>query len=107
MGIYRRQLSNGEEWYISYRFPQTRTGRLIRERVGPGAKEKEDAKVRLGERLRDIRNGSDPALRIIKPRLFEDVVDEFNEKYVAHSRDPRGYKNKALVLRRAFAGKTL
>jgi len=107
-GIYLRHLSTGPEWYIRYRFPQTRTGRLFRERCGPGAQGLEAAKVLLGERLQDIRQGRDPSLRVIAPRLFETVVDEFNEKYVAlKSRDPRSYKNKVLMLRRAFAGRTL
>lgn len=106
-GVYQRRLSTGPEWYIRYRVPPTKDGKLFRERVGPGDEGRDKAKILLGQRVQDIRHGHDPALRRVQSRMFEAVVDEFEQKYVSLSRDPDTYMDKVRVIRRAFEGRTL
>ena len=71
MGLFKRR----GNWYIDYRYPAGRDGQRIREKIGPV---KDEAQIVLSTRLQDIRMGRDPALRIIKPRPFEDVLNEFS-----------------------------
>lgn len=106
MGIYRRgpKGKKGGTWYIDYRWPPGRTGKRIRECVGP---EKDEAKILLAERLKDIRQGRNPELRTIKPKPFADMVKEFLEKHAARARSPKSFKDKTALLLRYFRGKTL
>jgi integrase len=114
-------------WFIDYRFPPGRTGRRIREKVGPS---KQEAEIVLATRLQDIRHGKNPELRTIKPRLFEDIAVEFLGTYVgisveviredgtiklrksgipgpAMKRDPDTYLHNVTLLLRRFDGLTL
>ncbi len=75
MSVFKR----GKNYFIDYRFPPGRSGTRIRERVGP---KKDEAVIRLAERLEEIRHGLDPRLKRIKPRLLEDVMVEFLEDHV-------------------------
>lgn len=100
MAIYKR----GRNWYIDYRYPPGRTGKRFREMVGPV---KDEAVILLSERLKDIRQGCNPALRQIKPRPFRTVVEEFLEKHARLCRDPESYEHKTRILLRAFGGKML
>jgi integrase len=100
MAVYKR----GRNWYIDYRYPPGRTGKRIRERVGPV---KEEAVILLSERLKDIRHGRNPELRQIRPRMFGAVVEEFLEKHASLCRDPLSYRHKTQVLLRAFKGMML
>lgn len=75
MSVFKR---NGS-WFIDYRYPPGRNGQRIREKVGPS---KDEATIRLAERLEEIRHGLDPRLKRIKPRLLEDVMVEFLEDHV-------------------------
>src|SRR2546426_11425069 len=70
------------ERQVRIRWPQTRHGRLIKERIGPGLDGKERAKIREAQILQDLRQGRDPAWRVIKPRMFEAVALEFLESHV-------------------------
>ena len=56
MGLYKR----GKTWWIDYYYPPGRGGKRIRERVGP---DKDEARIELAARLRDIRQGRNPELR--------------------------------------------
>lgn len=106
-GVYQRKLRSGATWYIRYRVPPTREGTLFRERIGPGDEGHQQAILKLAETLQDVRQGADPGLRRIQPRLFTDVLDEFEEKHVSLTRDPDTYKDKTRVVRKAFTGRTL
>ena len=61
MGLYKK----GKNWYIDYYYPPGRAGKRIREMVGP---DKDGARILLGERLKDIRQGRNPELRRIDPK---------------------------------------
>ena len=100
MGLYKK----GKNWYIDYYYPPGRAGKRIREKIGPV---KDEARIILSERLQDIRQGRNPALRQIKPKPFKEMVAEFLEKHASQCRDPRSYADKTRVLLRAFQGKTL
>src|SRR5258706_6283187 len=100
MGLYKR----GRTWYIDYYFPPGRAGKRIRELVGP---DKEEARILLGERLKDIRQGRNPELRRIAPKPFDDAVKEFLETHAKGCRDYDSYATKVNVLKREFAGRTL
>jgi integrase len=100
MAVYKR----GKTWWIDYYYPPGREGKRIRERVGPS---KDEANIVHAERLKDIRMGRNPELRIIKPRAFDAVVKEFLEKYAAGKRDPESYEFKTRALVTAFKGKML
>src|SRR2546422_11733958 len=75
MSVFKR----GKSYFIDYRFPPGRSGTRIRERVGPN---KDEAVIRLAERLEEIRHGFDPRLKKIKPRALADVLVEFLEDHV-------------------------
>ena len=130
MSVYERKLSTGKEWYVSIRWPQTRDGRIIRERIGPGYDGKERAKIREAQIIKDLRQGRDPSWRVIKPRLFEAVALEFLATYVgipvevkreddtiklhrkadqpapALKRDPDTFIHNVVILLRRFDGIT-
>jgi hypothetical protein len=99
MSIYKR----GKTWWIDYYYPPGRSGKRIRERVGPV---KEEAQIVLGQRLQDIRQGRDPSLRRIEAKPF-DAVREFLEKHAAKSRDPESFKHNTNILLKHFRGRTL
>ena len=101
MGLIKK----GKNWFIDYRYPPGRQGKRIREKIGPVSKD--EATIVQSTRLKDILVGKNPELRRIKPRPFDAVVKEFEEKYVALCRDPKSYKDKTRVLLRAFEGMTL
>jgi len=88
MGLYKR----GKTWYIDYYYPPGRAGERIREKVGP---EKDEARILLAERLSDIRQGRNPALRQIKPILFEAHAKEVLEQ---HYKKQRSYAWAKIVL---------
>ncbi len=94
MGLYKK----GKNWFIDYRYPPGRAGKRIREKVGPV---KDEARILLAERLQDIRMGRNPVLRIIKPRLFEDVVTEFLMKHVGVAVEVRREEGVVQVRRKA------
>ena len=101
MGLVKK----GKNWFIDYRFPPGRQGKRIREKIGPVTKD--EATIVLSTRLKDILVGKNPELRRIKPRPFDAVVKEFEEKHAALCRDPKSYKDKTRVLLRAFEGMML
>ncbi len=131
MAIYERKLKTGKEWYVRLKWPATRHGRTIKERIGPGSDGKERAKIREAQILQDLRQGRDPAWRVIKPRLFEAVALEFLESHVGVKvevvredrtiklrrrdgvqpvplkKDADGFVFNVTVLLRHFDGKTL
>ncbi len=95
MGVYQR----GKVWWIDYGYQ----GKRIREPVG----KKEEARVLLGCRLEDIRNGRDPALRRIKPKPFAEMMVEFKERHIRLCRGKDPYGVSIRVLERHFDGRTL
>ena len=100
MSLYKK----GKNWYIDYYYPPGRAGKRIREKIGPV---KDEARIMLSERLKDIRQGRNPELRQIKPIRFETVVREFLEKHASRCRDPKSYADKIRVIERHFRGKML
>jgi len=90
----------GRSWQIDYVW----NGRRIRESVGP---DKEEARILLAERLRDVRQGRDPSLRRIKPKLFEDAVKEFLAEHPTRLRSRHAYEVKVRALKPHFTGQTL
>lgn len=82
MGLYKR----GKSWYIDYYYPPGRGGKRIREKVGPV---RDEARILLAERLQDIRQGRNPALRQIKPILFathaKEVLGQHYKKQRSYS----------------------
>ena len=79
MGLYERQ----KTWYIDYYYPPGRGGKRIREKVGPA---KDEARILLAQRLQDIRQGRNPALRQIKPILFDSHAKEVMEQHYVKMR---------------------
>ena len=72
MSLYKR----GKIWCIDYRYPPGRDGKRIREPVGP---DKNEARIVLAERLKDIRQGRNPELRRILEHYqasLEDAVEQ-------------------------------
>lgn len=100
MGLYKK----GKNWFIDYRYPPGRTGRRIREKVGPV---KEEAQIVLAERLKDMRLGRNPELRQIKPKSFAVMVKEFLEKHARKSRDYESFKHNTDILLKHFENRTL
>jgi integrase len=100
MGLYKR----GRSWYIDYYYPPGRGGKRIRERVGP---EKDEARILLAERLQDIRQGRNPSLRRIKPKLFDEMVKEFLEKHARQRRDYESFEYNTGTLLKYFRGTVL
>src|SRR5262245_40354157 len=100
MGLYKR----GKTWFIDFYWPHGRDGKRHRERIGPS---KQEASIILAERLRDIRHGINPALRVVKPKGFDDMVKEFEKRHVAQLNDQSAYGVSLRVLKRYFSGKTL
>ena len=96
MGLYKR----GKTWWIDYYNGTKR----VRENVGSV---KDDARIILSERLKDIRQGRDPELRRIKAKPFREIVEEFMEGHVRQLRDKGGYRVSTKVLLRHLDGKTL
>src|SRR5882672_1023518 len=96
MGLYRR----GKVWWIDYYY----IGNRVREPVGP---EKEEARIILGERLKDIRQGRNPELRRIRPKLFDEMVAEFLKRHASQRRDYETFVLLTNVLLRYFRGRTL
>src|SRR5882672_1492075 len=92
------------DWFIEYRFPPGPKGKRKREKVGPV---KDEARILLAERLQDIRQGRDPALRIIKPRPFEVMVEEFLARHARTRRHYESFVHATNVLGRYFKGRTL
>ncbi len=95
MGLYRR----GSIYWIDYYNGTKR----VRERVGT----KEEARVTLGERVQDIRQGRNPELRRIAPKPFDDMVKEFLERHAAGLRHGESLRSNCEVLKGYFSGKTL
>jgi len=83
-------LKRGKTWFIDYYYPPGRGGTRIREKVGPS---KEDARIVLAERLKDIRQGRNPELRRIAPKPFTEMVAEFLER---HARKLKAYHSVKL-----------
>jgi len=100
VGIYKR----GKIWWIDYYVPPGRGGKRIRERVGP---DKDEARIELAARLRDIRQGRNPELRRIAPKPFKEMVREFKERHIPRCRSPRSYEVKVGMLLRHFGERTL
>jgi len=100
MALYKR----GKNWYIDYYYPPGRGGKRIREKVGP---EKDEARILLAERLQDIRQGRNPALRQIKPKPFDEMVKEFLAKHAKKRRNYRTFVLNTDLLLNHFRGKTL
>jgi len=98
MGLYKR----GKTWQVDYHFG----GRRIRESAGP---DKEEARILLAERLKDIRQGRDPALRRVKAKPFDEAVKEFLAEHLTRlwPRARKSYANKVNALKKHFAGKRL
>lgn len=100
MGLYK----NGKNWYIDYYYPPGRAGTRVREKVGPS---KDEARIVLAERLQDIRQGRNPALRQIKPKPFDDMVKEFLERHAKARRAYPSFESNAEILKGYFSGKML
>jgi integrase len=98
MALWKR----GKSWQIDYTF----NGKRIRESVGP---DKEEARILLAERLKDVRQGRDPSLRRVKPKLFDDAVKEFLAEHLVRlqPRARKSYETKVKALKPHFTGKTL
>jgi integrase len=97
VGLYKR----GKTWWIDY---YTHGGRRVREAVGP---DKDDARITLGERLQDIRQGRNPELRRIRPKPFDEMVTEFLEKHAKQRRDYESFEHNTDILLKHFPGMTL
>src|SRR6058998_1784815 len=100
MGLYKR----GKSWYIDYYYPPGRHGKRIREKVGP---EKDEARILLAERLQDIRQGRNPALRKIAPKPLRDAVKEFLEKHASTRRHYGTFKKRTDLFVKHFGSLTL
>ena len=100
MSLYKK----GKNWYIDYYYPPGRAGKRIREKIGPV---KDEARIVLAERMQDIRQGRNPALRQIKPKPFEAMVKEFLQKHAKRCRDYDSFLHNTNVLLRHFEGKML
>jgi integrase len=100
MGLYKK----GKSWYIDCYYPPGRAGKRVREKIGPV---KDEAQIILSERLRDIRQGRNPALRQIKPKPLQEMVTEFLGRHARGRRSYRSYVTNTNVLLRHFSGKTL
>jgi integrase len=72
-----------KDWFIDYRYPPGRAGQRVREKVGPA---KDEARIILAERLQDIRQGKNPALRKVTPILFKDHAAEVLAKHYGAKR---------------------
>ena len=96
MSVYKR----GKVWWIDYRVG----GQRRREAIGPV---KDEARIALAERLKDVRQGRNPELRRIDPKAFDEMVTEFKERHVSTKRDAKGYAKNLKVLEDHFKGKTL
>ena len=68
---------------------------------------KDEARILLSERLKDIRQGRNPELRQIKPKRFKDMVTEFLEKHARQRRDYQSFVHNTDILLRHFEGCTL
>src|SRR2546428_12962560 len=97
MGLYQR----GKVWWIDY---YTHGGKRIRRPVRP---KKGEARITLGVRLQDVRQGRNPELRRIRPKPFEEMLKEFLEKHGSRCRNKESYEAKANALKIPFKGKTL
>ena len=95
MSVFKR----GKVYWIDYYYNDKR----VREPVGS----REEARIILAERLKDIRQGRNPELRRIRPMLFAEMVTEFLEKHARRSRDYRSFKSNTGILLKHFAGLTL
>jgi integrase len=100
MSLYKR----ADVWYIDYYYPPGRGGRRIRERVGP---KKAEAQILLAERLQDIRQGRNPALREIRPKPFDGMVTEFLDRHAKGCRDYKSFVQNTGKLKAFFKGRTL
>ena len=100
MSLYKK----GKNWYIDYYYPPGRSGKRIREKIGPV---KDEARIVLAERMQDIRQGRNPALRQIKPKPFDEMVAEFLEKHARQRRDYESFAYNTDVLLRYFDGQML
>src|SRR6185436_6559685 len=97
MGLFKR----GKVWWIDY---YTHGGKRLREPVGPS---KEEARITLGERLQDVRQGRNPELRRIRPKPFDEMVTEFLEKHARQRRDYESFEHNTDLLLKHFRGLTL
>lgn len=95
MSVFKR----GKVYWIDYYYNDKR----VREPVGS----REEARIILAERLKDIRQGRNPDLRRIRPMPFAEMVTEFLEKHVPRVRNPRSYRSKVNVVARHFRGRML
>jgi len=100
VSLYKR----GRTWYIDYYYPPGRGGKGIGEKVGP---EKDEARILLAERLQDIRQGRNPALRRIAPKPFNEVVKEFLEKHASTRRHYATFKKRTDLFVKHFGGMTI
>ena len=79
MGLYKK----GKNWYVDYRYPANRLGRRVREKVGPV---KDEARILLAARLKDMRQGRNPELRQIRPVTFADHSTQVLEQHYRKQR---------------------
>ena len=101
MGLYKK----GKNWYMDYRFPPGRQGKRIREKIGPVTKD--EARIVLATRLRDILEGKNPELRRIKPKPFREMVSEFLERHASKRKSYNSFKSHVKMLLEHFGDRTL
>jgi integrase/recombinase XerD len=104
MGVYSKGRGKTKSWFIDYRFPQGRSGKRVREKIGP---DKHEAEIVLATRLQDIRQGRNPELRRIAPKSFTEMLEEFKQRHVQHLRGRNPYGVSMGVLKRHFGKRTL
>ena len=79
MGLYKK----GRNWFIDYRYPPGRAGKRVREKVGPV---KDEARILLAQRLKDMRFGRNPELRTVSPIGFKDHAGEVLTQHYSKKR---------------------
>lgn len=99
--IYKR----GKNWYMDYRYPPTRQGKRIREKIG--AVTKDEAGVILATRVRDMIEGRNPEIRRTKPKPFPEMVKEFLERHAKQRKSYRSIQENTEILKRHFRNCTL
>lgn len=77
MGLYKRQDTRGETWYIRYKF----NGRDIREAIGPS---KREAELVLGKRKAAIREGRFFDVCKADRVSFRELAERYAKEHAAH-----------------------
>ncbi len=104
---YKGHRDHHGSWYFDY-YEGGRHGKHVR--LNLGTEVRAEADIKVGEMTQDRRQGCDPALRVIKPRLFSEIVGEFKEKHVKMNikeRSRGNYERRIVRVSRSFDGKMI